>query len=190
MSEPKRPSQLPAGATAEGDGIAVGDGAVRVDLYIDFLCPFCKQFELGANDVLNSLLREQRATLVYHPMNFLDEASTTRYSTRASAASGCASDGGKFVEFVHQMFVGQPPEGGAGLTDKEITEMGVSVGVDQTAFASCLGDGRYHEWPTFVTSRAAQAGVEGTPTVRVNGTDIEPDADSLTAAVQQAGSAS
>ena len=190
MSEPHVPGRLPAGATAEGDGIAVGDGPVRVDLYIDFLCPFCKQFELGANDVLTSLLRSAQATLVYHPMNFLDEASTTRYSTRASAASGCASDGGKFVEFVHAMFVAQPPEGGAGLTDEEITEIGVSVGVDRAAFASCLGDGRYYDWPTFVTSRAAQAGVEGTPTVRVNGIDIEPDADSLTAAVQQAKSAS
>ena len=186
MTELSVPSQLPAGATPEGVGIAVGDGPVRVDLYIDFLCPFCKQFELGANDVLTSLLSEHQATLVYHPMNFLDEASTTRYSTRASAASGCASDGGRFVEFVHQLFVGQPPEGGAGLSDQEITEIGVSAGVDQAAFASCLGDGRYHEWPTFVTSRAAQAGVEGTPTVRVNGTDIEPDAGSLTAAVQQA----
>src|ERR1700727_2493561 len=119
-------------------------------------------------------------------MNFLDEASTTRYSTRASAASGCASDGGKFVEFAHLLFIGQPPEGGAGLTDEEITEIGVSAGGDQAAFASCVGGGRYLEWPTFVTSRAAQAGVEGTPTVRVEGIDIEPDGESLTAAVQQA----
>ena len=190
MSEPKKPDQLPAGATPEGDGIAVGDGPVRVDIYIDYLCPFCQRFELNAADALAALAAGHRATLVYHPMNFLDEASTTRYSTRASAASGCASDGGKFVEFVHQLFAGQPPEGGAGLTDKEITEIGVSAGVGQAAFASCLGDGRYHDWPTFVTSRAAQAGVEGTPTVRVNGADVEPDADSLTAAVQQAESKS
>ena len=48
MSEPKKPDQLPAGATPEGDGIAVGDGPVRVDMYIDFLCPFCQRFELNA----------------------------------------------------------------------------------------------------------------------------------------------
>ena len=99
MTELSVPSQLPAGATPEGDGIAVGDGPVRVDLYIDFLCPFCKRFELSAADTLAALISEHRATVVYHPMNFLDEASTTRYSTRASAASGCASDGGRFVEF-------------------------------------------------------------------------------------------
>src|ERR1700761_5848257 len=167
MSEPKKPDQLPAGATSEGDGIAVGDGPVRVDLYIDFLCPFCQRFELNANDVLTELIRTARATVVYHPMNFLDEASTTRYSTRASAASGCASDGGRFVEFTHQLFVSQPPEGGAGLSDSEIAGIAVAAGVDQAAFSSCAGEGRYHEWPTFVTSRAAQAGVGGTPTVLV-----------------------
>ncbi|HEY1671888.1 MAG TPA: thioredoxin domain-containing protein [Streptosporangiaceae bacterium] len=186
MTELSVPSQLPAGATPEGDGIAVGDGPVRVDLYIDFLCPFCKRFELNAADTLTALISEHRATVVYHPMNFLDEASTTRYSTRASAASGCASDGGRFVEFTHQLFVSQPPEGGAGLSDMEIAEIAVAVGVDRTAFSSCAGEGRYLEWPTFVTYRAAQAGVGGTPTVLVQGADVEPDTESLAAAVQQA----
>jgi protein-disulfide isomerase len=190
MTHTTAPEHLPANVTPAGDGVLIGDGRVTVDAYIDFLCPFCRQFELAAGPALAGLVADGQISLAYHPMNFLDEASTTRYSTRASAASGCASDGGKFVEFTHQMFVGQPPEGGAGLTDKEITEIGVAAGVDQAAFASCLGDGRYHDWPTFVTSRAAQAGVEGTPTVRVNGTDIEPDGESLTAAVQQAESAS
>jgi protein-disulfide isomerase len=186
MTELSVPSQLPAGATPEGDGIAVGDGPVRVDLYIDFLCPFCKRFELSTADTLAALISEHRATVVYHPMNFLDEASTTRYSTRASAASGCASDGGRFVEFTHQLFVSQPPEGGAGLSDSEIAEIAATAGVDQAAFSSCAGEGRYREWPTFVTSRAAQAGVGGTPTVLVQGADVEPDAESLAAAVQQA----
>jgi hypothetical protein len=30
---------LPTGLTAEGDGIAIGETGVRVDAYIDFLCP-------------------------------------------------------------------------------------------------------------------------------------------------------
>ena len=101
----------------------MGDGPVRVDMYIDFLCPFCQRFELNAADALAALTENHQATLVYHPMNFLDEASTTRYSTRASAAAGCASDLGRFVEFTHQMFVQQPEEGGPGLSDTEIARV-------------------------------------------------------------------
>src|ERR1700759_2832519 len=134
MSELSVPSRLPAGATPEGDGIAVGDGPVRGDLYIDFLCPFCQRFELSGADTLAALISEHRATGVHPPMNFLDEASPTRYSTRASAASGCASDGGRFVEFTHQLFVSQPPEGGAGLSDPAIPRVTAAAGVAQGAF--------------------------------------------------------
>ena len=41
---------LPTGVTAEGDGIAIGETGVRVDAYIDFLCPFCRQFEATSGD--------------------------------------------------------------------------------------------------------------------------------------------
>ena len=119
-------------------------------------------------------------------MNFLDEASTTRYSTRASAAAGCASDLGRFVEFTHQMFVQQPEEGGPGLSDAEIAGVAQAAGLDPSAFTSCTGQGRYLDWPDFVTARAVDASVPGTPTVRVNGTEVDPDGDSITAAVQQA----
>jgi protein-disulfide isomerase len=186
MSEPNKPDQRPAGATSEGDGIAVGDGPVRVDLYIDFLCPFCQRFELNAADALAALAASHQATLVYHPMNFLDEASTTRYSTRASAAAGCASDLGRFVEFTHQLFVQQPPEGGPGLSDAEIAGVAQAAGLDPSAFTACTGQGRYLDWPDFVTAGAVEASVPGTPTVRVNGTEVEPDGDSITAAVQKA----
>ena len=43
MTDLTTPNRIPAGATAEGDGILTGDGPVRVDAFIDFLCPFCRQ---------------------------------------------------------------------------------------------------------------------------------------------------
>jgi len=83
----------------------------------------------AAGPTLAALVSDQRARLVYHPMNFLDAASTTRYSTRASAASGCASDQGKFTEYMHALFVAQPPEGGPGLSDDELIQIGAATGV-------------------------------------------------------------
>ena len=189
MGEPRKPNQLPAGATPEGDGIAVGDGPVRVDIYIDYLCPYCQRFELNAAGALAALTENHQATLVYHPMNFLDEASTTRYSTRAAAAAGCAADLGRFVQFTHQLYVEQPEEGGPGLSDAEIAGVAQAAGLDPAAFTSCTGQGRYLDWPDFVTARAVDAGVAGTPTVRVDGIEADPDGDSITAAVQQAASA-
>ena len=106
MTTPAIPGRLPAGATQEGDGIMIGDGPVRIDAFIDFLCPFCRRFELSSGPALAGLLASGQVSLVYHPMNFLDQASTTRYSTRAAAASGCAADEGRFLEYAHALFVG------------------------------------------------------------------------------------
>jgi protein-disulfide isomerase len=183
MTGPIAPSHVPAGATQEGDGILIGDGPVRIDAFIDFLCPFCKQFELSSGPALAGLVADGLISLAYHPMNFLDEASTTNYSTRAAAASGCAADGGRFLEYSRALFVSQPPEGGAGLSDAELAGIGGTAGLDAAAFAACLSDAPYLDWPSYVTARATALGVSGTPTVLVAGTAVRPDARAITAAV-------
>ena len=43
-------------ATSDEDGIVVGSEPVNVEAYIDFQCPFCKQFELMAAPTLDRLL--------------------------------------------------------------------------------------------------------------------------------------
>ncbi len=121
-------------------------------------------------------------------MNFLDEASTTNYSTRAAAASGCAADLGRFLEYAHTLFVHQPPEGGPGLSDAELAGLGRTVGLADPAFAACLSDAPYLDWPPYVTARATEAGVSATPTVLVAGVVVRPDAQAITAAVARASS--
>jgi protein-disulfide isomerase len=187
MTDLTVPSRLPAGATGEGDGIMIGHGPVRIDAFIDFLCPFCRRFELSAGPTLTGLVSGGQASLVYHPMNFLDEASTTNYSTRAAAASGCAADEGRFAEYAHALFLSQPPEGGAGLSDAELADLGRTVGLDGAAFTACVSDTPYLDWPGYVTARATALGVNATPTVLVAGAAVRPEARPIGAAVAAAG---
>ena len=186
MTEPTVPSRLPAGVTGEGDGILIGHGPVRVDAFVDFLCPYCRQFELSSESTLAKLVDDGQASLVYHPMNFLDDASTTRYSTRAAASSGCAADEGRFAEYAHALFVNQPPEGSAGLANAELTAIGQSAGLTSQTFARCVLDSPYQDWPDYVTARATELGVEATPTVLVAGTSVSPEAKPIAAAVTAA----
>jgi protein-disulfide isomerase len=174
---------LPTGVTAEGDGIAIGETGVRVDAYIDFLCPFCRQFEAASGDALKQMVAEQLIALVYHPLGFLDRLSTTAYSSRASAASGCASDGGRFVAFKDALFAVQPEEGGPGLSDEQLVTVGADVGLDVDSFGACVMAGRYLPWAAFVTERALEHGVSGTPSVYVAGTPVPANARTIAAAV-------
>jgi protein-disulfide isomerase len=168
----------------------IGHGPVRVDAFVDFLCPFCRRFELSSGPELAELVAAGQVSLVYHPMNFLDEASTTNYSTRAAAASGCAADRGRFAEYSRELFVSQPPEGGPGLSDAELADLGRAAGLPAAAFDACVAEGRYLDWPSRVTERATALGVEATPTVLVAGAVVSPQARSIAAAVARAASGS
>jgi protein-disulfide isomerase len=180
-----RPSAVPNGAPSDGDGVLVGAGPVRVDLYVDFLCPFCRRFEETAHATLTRLVADHAAQLVYHPLGFLDRLSTTAYSSRASSASGCAADADAFVAFKDALFAHQPPEGGPGLSDEQLIALGATVGLTNPGFAGCVQGGRYVPWTRYVTARAIERGVSGTPTALVNGTAVPANGPMIAAAVAE-----
>src|SRR5260370_26863672 len=134
------PQHVPAGSGENGDGVVIGGGPAAVDIYIDFLCPFCRQFEESSGAALDAIAAAGSSSLVYHPLGFLDRLSSTRYSSRAAAASGCAADRRKFSEYRSALFANQPEEGGPGLSDEELAQLRLALGLDP-GFAPCIGDG-------------------------------------------------
>ena len=180
------PARVPAGATPEGDGIVLGDGPAVVEAYIDFLCPFCRAFEERSGATLDRLVAERSISLVYHPLGFLDRLSTTRYSSRAAAASGCASDEAHFLQYKDVLFAQQPPEGGPGLSDAELIALGRPAGITETGFGRCVSARVYLPWAEYVTVRAAQRGVSGTPSVFVQGAPVPPYPGAISDAVAAA----
>lgn len=179
---------FPPGVPADDrSGVASGSGPIRIDLYADFLCPACGAYEEGTKSTLDNLIQENRITLVFHPVAFLDGKSSTEYSTRSSAASACAAEGGSFREYANALFANQPAEGGDGLDDRRLIEIGNQIGLTDPSFAQCVRDGKYRPWTGHVTEKASERGVSGTPTVFVDNQQIENSPDALTAAVSSAG---
>ncbi|SCL34617.1 Protein-disulfide isomerase [Micromonospora pallida] len=177
----------PTGANDAGTGIVSGSGPVTVDVYEDFICPACKQFEQASGPTLDALVAQGKIRVVYHPVAYLNRFSTTEYSTRSSAASGCAAEGGRFREYAKALFERQPPEGGAGLSDDELTEIAAGAGLDRDGFASCLREGTFKPWAEHVTEEASRDGITGTPTVLVDGEPVRnPTPEAITAAVEAA----
>ena len=175
----------PANANASGNAIVAGTGPVIVEDYIDFMCPHCKTFHDESDAVIKQLIAENKISFVTHPVAYLDRFSTTKYSTRSSAASACAADGGKFTEFSDALFAQQPAEGSAGLSDAEMIAIGRGVGLDDT-FEQCVTGGRYLTWAKKVSNDATSAGITGTPTVLVNGTKVQGNTAAILAAVAAA----
>jgi protein-disulfide isomerase len=178
----------PAHAVQDNSGIQISSGTVKVDAYVDFLCPICKNFETSAQSTIDSLVSSGKITMVYHPVAILDRnTNPAGYSTRAGATSGCAADLNKFPEFLKALYAQQPAEGSAGLTDDQLIQIGGSVGLIDPTFAKCVRDGKYTTWMAHTTDAFSAKGYTGTPTVVVAGKVLPaPDGPSLQAAVDAA----
>ncbi|MEU6696318.1 thioredoxin domain-containing protein [Pseudonocardia sp. NPDC046786] len=176
-----QPAELivPQNATAQGVPTGNPDAPTKIDVYLDFQCPACKQFEEMSGSTLDELRNNGQAEIIYHPIAILDRASTDRYSSRSAAASGCAADAGVFPEFEKLLYANQPTEGGPGLTTEQLGQLGEQAGAGPE-FTQCVEDERYETWAQGITQQAFQADVQSTPTVRVNGQPLEqPTPDAL-----------
>lgn len=168
------PPLVPAGLTADRTGFVAAEGAVRVDLYIDYLCPECKNTEAAIAPLLQRLESTHGIELVYHPIGFLDGYSAPRgYSSRAAAAAACASDSGAFAAYTAALFAAQPAERGPGLSTSALISLGRDAGITDPAFASCVTSGRYAPWVSYASGVAYSHDVAVTPTVLVRGKQVD-----------------
>ena len=165
---PAAPATPPAEVTAPGAEAEAGK-PVKVVLYIDFICPVCKNFEAQYNETMTSLRNEGKISVEYRPLGFLDSRSTTNYSSRAANAAACVVNESpeKYSDFVNALFEKQPAEGGAGLPDSELKKMATDVGAK--SIDKCVDDKTYRPFVKYTTQEASAIGVTGTPTVFVDG---------------------
>jgi protein-disulfide isomerase len=163
----------PPGTVDNGTAFAAGDGPVKIDIYEDFMCPICHEFENTSGATLKQLVTDHKVTVRYHPIAILDRASNgTEYSTRASAAAAAAGAEGKFVEYHQVLYDNQPEENSDGLDNAKLIALGKSAGLTDAAFTDAVSSGKYQAWATKVTDTASAKGVSQTPTVLVNGKQL------------------
>lgn len=185
-------SATPPGLTSDG-GILFGStsAAAKVSAIEDFQCPICQQFESQSGDLLKSYREGSDVSVEYRPIAFLDRSSSTEYSSRALNASMCvlAAKGKDAWMTMHGLlYANQPAEGGAGLPDSDLVDMANQAGATGDDVQACIDDRRYGDWVEKQTdSIMGVDGVNGTPTVSVNGQVVSsPTSAAIQAAVTAA----
>ena len=152
-------------------------GSVRVDVYVDVMCPVCHQFETINADTLTTLRENGTIALYYHPVSILNRNSAgTRYPTRgASAAVTVAEyDPAHFLAFFGALFDNQPKENTGGLSNAEIATIATGAGVPADVVAK-FKDGEFTRWVTAATNKASDDGLTGTPWIRAEQqVDLDP----------------
>ncbi|WP_127794090.1 thioredoxin domain-containing protein [Agromyces sp. LHK192] len=179
-----------------------GDVA-NIVTYIDYLCPFCGQFESTNSETMRTLVESGAATLEVHPIAILTNRSAgTQYSLRAANAAGCVADlsPDAFFDFNEALFANQPEESSTGLTNEQLKSLASEAGASSQVGA-CIDEVRFKSWVQDATTRALSGpipnseipSVQGTPTVLVNGKQYQgslDDAAEFQAFVTQAASES
>jgi len=174
------------------DGVVVTAGQasapVTIDVYEDFLCPFCERFETRNADDLTAAMNEGKVKVNYHALNILDARTTPPgYSTLAANAALCAVPAGIWPAYHARLFAEQPAEGSAGLTAAQLSNIGTELGAG-SAFTQCV-EGNGNAAAITAATEAASAnpalqtdGQFGTPTIAVGGHKIDvSDSDWLQA---------
>lgn len=167
-----------AASITDKGAIRIGkpDAKVTVRVIADLQCPACKGFEAANAQVLEDAVKNGTAAVEYNIIAFLDRMSGgTEYSSRSANAAYCVagSDPTKFQAWVAAMYAQQPPENGTGLTDDKIIQIAKDAGYTDPSVAQCITDRKYNKYVQARTNDVLKSGIQSTPTVYVNGKQID-----------------
>jgi protein-disulfide isomerase len=162
---------IPASVSAEdGYGIVLNPTAKpTIVVYVDYQCPACRAFEIINGGYLNEVIAQNKAKVVFHPMTFIGPESIL-----AANAAACAADENEFVAMNLALFQDQSAQENSGKWQGDaLLNIGKSIGINSAKFEKCIKDGSYVKWTGNVATATAQADVNGTPTIFVNGKELD-----------------
>jgi protein-disulfide isomerase len=151
---------------ANGSAIVLNAGSTKViDIWEDPQCPVCKNFEDANGDYIESLVRDKKATVRFHVLSFLGDE-----SVRAANASFCAADEGQYLDFHHALYAVQSPLENSGFwSNQKLIDIATKIGIKSTKFANCVNKGSKIDVVKANYDSMSKYGVQGTPTVFING---------------------
>jgi len=160
---------LPAAATntAKANGNSLGDAnaPVTVEVYADYQCPICGQFDRGTlKQIEDKYVKTGKVRIVFNHFAFIGDE-----STRAAEASECANAQGKFWEFTDTLFNNQAGENQGAFSDANLEKFAQQVGLDMTQYKTCMDQNTYLGKVQASSTGASQRGVDSTPTLFING---------------------
>lgn len=177
-NQSKAPGVPPIAANINTDtgAISFGDGPVAVGVYLDFMCPFCGDFEEAYGLALANAANDGDITLEMHPIAIQDNLSQgTQFSSRSASALYCVAEHAPeaTLPFQERVFLNQPRQGSSGLTDDDLIKLAGQVGAD--AATDCITEGSYIDFVadrTPETPRNADGGI-ATPTITIDGERVD-----------------
>lgn len=154
---------------ADGYGIVYNaEKKPVIDMWEDFQCSVCGQFEATNRNYINSVVTGGKAKVVFHTMSFIGPESLLEAN-----AGACAADQGKFLEMHTVLYANQGKENSGIWTNPSLIQAGAKAGLTNQAFIDCVNTGKFLKWVQHIATDASKHNVTSTPTVFVNGKELD-----------------
>ena len=188
----RSPSAAPS-ATASASPVTITNGRpiplgspdapVTITLYEDFHCPHCADFEEQFGPTITQAQESGAARVELYPMAFIDEGSVT-----AANAMACAAEAGFGQAYYLGLFANHTLQ----WSDPQLIDLATKVvGSPPTeAFQTCVKRRAHADWVTSINAAADRGGVSQTPTMLINGSEVQIESqtpESLKTMITEAG---
>ena len=182
---PELPSGVPVPGGVDGSGaILIGnpDASNVIEVYADYQCPYCQRWEQQIGEALSRRALDPASDLLIKQYNlaFLGETSPTLdppgSSARAASAALCVLEGEgpeAFADFNASIFaVADSNQSSVQFQTPDLSQLAADAGASGETIA-CIDAERHVTFVALTTQSGFSRGVQGTPTVIVNGRTLE-----------------
>jgi protein-disulfide isomerase len=173
-SEDGKVTAVDAGSSEHGLVIGPDDAPHKVVIYEDFLCPYCGEFESATREDLAELAADGKVQVDYRPFVLLDQIGP--YSELATSAFAVVQQesGDEVAKTFHDLlFENQPSESGPFPEASDLVDLAVEAGAEESAVADGIEDLAGKDWADAATKAAVADGVQGTPTILLDGEQFQ-----------------
>lgn len=155
---------IPRGYTEDGRPyLGDPDAPLTLLMYEDFACSNCQKFFSSVEPFLvEEYIETGKVKLVIYTLAYIDRLQ----SLPSAEAAACAAEQDKFWEYRHLLYANQ---GRLPFTRNNLITLAKATKLDIGAFSDCYDQGTHRADIIDKTISAQQFGVEGTPTLEING---------------------
>jgi len=144
------------------------DAKVKVIEFADFQCPFCEQwFKTVEAPMIADYVKTGKIAFYWRDYPFLGTESTD-----SANAARCANEQGKFWDYHDYLYNNQGQENSGTFSKDNLKKFAATLGLDTAKFNDCVDNGKYSKDVATDLSDGQKAGVNGTPTVFINGVPV------------------
>jgi protein-disulfide isomerase len=142
------------------------EAPVTITLYADFHCPHCADFEEQFGSTITEAQEAGAARVELYPMAFIDEGSLT-----AANAMACAAEAGFGQPYYLGLFANHTLQ----WSDPQLIDLATKVSgtSPSEAFKTCVTRRAHSDWVTSINAVADTNGVAQTPTILINGKEVD-----------------